>query len=249
MLEFTDQEKTLIREKIIRGTTMRDMFSEEFMNNVRLDIEIDSSEEARNIFNYYSESYSSEKAVEELVNLVSFLTALESNGLVNKFFQPATAFLDYDTTERIIIGNSESEKRSRFIPPIGSQEGVVLYLYDNLDKKFKATQKLKVLVQNDFISNEERQHQESVSQTKLSNIISFISLAVSTVAIVSAFTSSNDNVLELRMLEIEATGKTLRAIHAKDSIELVRLVSTTQKLKQMIDSLRITQKSRIEKKP
>lgn len=237
MQEFGPFEQDIITHKLIPGSTLREMLSKDFNDNSRLEIQVDTSEE-HHVFSFYSDSYDAQLAVEELVNIVDLLSTLEENGLIRKYFKAATNMDDFDVTERIEIGNSKSDKRARFVLPVAASEGVVLYLYKNLDKTYKATQKLRSIVANNFESIEVRHHKQLVGLTRMANLISFLSAGAAVAALIISLLPANVDSINLKIESIERQVTKLNNSIAADSANGLSNERELQRLKNRMDSIR-----------
>jgi hypothetical protein len=206
MRKYSIYEQRIIREKLLVGSTLRQMFSQEFIQNARLEIIIDSENE-NHIFQYFSDSHNANRAVEELVNLVKLIESLERDGLVRKYFKPTPSLYEFDEVDSLEIGAAQSRTSQKFILPIDSEAEVVLFLYSNLDKTFKATQELRAIVGGNFESPEDKQHDEAIRQTRTANRIALLSLFAACIAIcISTFQNPDEELREqIKRHEINLT--------------------------------------------
>jgi hypothetical protein len=192
MRKYSIYEQRIIREKLLEGSTLRQMFSPEFVQNARLEIMLDSEHE-NHIFKYFSDSFNVNRAVEELVNLVNLVKLLERDGLIRKYFRPSTSLYDFDDVDSIEIGESQSKTSLKFILPVGSEADLVSYLYSNLDKNFRATQELRSMVGANFESPEEKRHDDAIRQSKTANKIALLSAVAAFIAMALSIFGGSDN--------------------------------------------------------
>ncbi len=237
MQEFGLYEQKIIIEKLLNGASLREMFSERFTEDSRLIIQIDTTDE-HHIFSFYSDILSAAEAVEELINLVDLISTLEENRLVRKYFKAATSMSDFDVDETIEIGASKSEKQSKFILPSGLAQDIVLFLHKNIDKTFKATQKLRAVVANNFEPLEVRQHKQVVGLTRTANVIAFLSAGAAMAAlIISLLPSTEGESTERALKSLEKVTNQLEQQVSKESIANELINKDVEYTRLRVDSL------------
>lgn len=227
MQEFSPLEQRIIKEKLLIGSTLREMFSTKFMQDSKLEIEVDTTE-GHHIFKFYSDTYEANEAVEELINLIDLVSSLEKDRMIRKYFKAATSLTEFEDNETIEIGISKSDKRAKFILPSGAAEDVVPYLHKNLDKTFKATQRLRSIVANNFQSVEERQHRQIVGLTRTANLIAFFSAMAAILAVIYSLTPT---------AEIEILNERVDIIEAKLGEVQKRSIADSTFIKAIYESL------------
>src|SRR5258708_5119540 len=110
MREFSKKERWIISERLIEGRTLPGFFTDDFLANGKLMIQI--KPDGRHRLEFLSDTIDSRFANEELVDVVNLLAYLDEEGLVSKYPPAATTLRDFDEIQTISIGNSTSNKSS-----------------------------------------------------------------------------------------------------------------------------------------
>jgi hypothetical protein len=238
MREFSDKEQQVIRDRLITGTTLPGLFSERFLQNGKLMIQINASGHHR--FEFFSDSIPSREANEELVDIINILKYLDGEGLITKYPPAATTLRDFDEDQQISIGNSDSKKSETFLL-IRQSKSLVEFLQENDNYFFQANEPLRILVANNFRTLQERQFERTISTTLRGQWISIGIAGITLIATLIINISNwqrNDRSsksFELKMRDLEDR---LKDGEIQDSLARVEDAKQILGLKNQMDSLK-----------
>lgn len=162
MRELSLKEQQIIRDQLIPGTTLTELFSGRFNGDGKIEIQIHEDGDYR--FDFYSQTFSETAANIEVVDVINLLKYLEAEGLITKYPPAATTMVEFEVGTPIVMGSSNSQKAVKFLM-ITQSASLVKYLKKNAGFVFQANEPLRVLAGNNFRSLQERQFERTISTT------------------------------------------------------------------------------------
>ena len=239
MRDFSSGEIRIIRDRLINGCPLRDMFSTSFTNDAKLVIAI--NENGSHLFKFCSDNYSSDSALEEIVNTVNLLSFLQSEGLIYKYPPSATVLTDFDKIKTITIGNSTSTHEMPFLL-MQDANYLVDFLCDNWEYRFVASEPLKSLSSHNFKSAEDRRLDQNTFLTRIGLFIALGTSVISTVVTCHQNSKSFDDLNSKMDATLERVKLLNDRIHS-DSVNIHALNEIGTTLGKKIDSLEAKTKS------
>jgi len=195
MREFSQFERNIIKNHLLKGARLPGMLSEEFRKSARLLIHYLKDGAIK--LEYRSDGYSRELATEEIVNIVELLGFLEKNGLIRKY-PPSATIQAFNDEAEISLGESEGSATEEFLLHQGSSH-IPKFIKQTQDYEFKATEPLRTLAEHNFKSEEDRRHEETMRNARTSNRIAiFVALTTLVVTAVLGYIQYESSYDDLR---------------------------------------------------
>ena len=183
MRDFSDYEKRVIKEKLIQGSGLSNMLDFKMKGQLLASINV-SGNIGHHMFTFRSNTYEGQLAVNELVDLFDLLTYLLKEGYIRKYPNAATTHRDGEVSPVISLGDANSGRESTFLLNINSRElGDFIKVHENYN--FKATAALKAHAEGNFITQEEKRHNQIIIKARNANRITVV-LAIVTILIGAA---------------------------------------------------------------
>jgi hypothetical protein len=237
MREFSPKEQELIRTKLVPGSTLADLFSEDVKKDAKIILTIDPQEDHR--FDFYSDKMSAADGNEELVNLISLLKYLDKEGLIIKYPPEASTLRDFEAVEQISFGDFEGKKVTKFVLPANAAY-VAKFIRNNDNFTFKANAPLRLLVSNDFKTEQQRQFESNQRNTRIGQWIS-IGIAIATMSVTIIISnrnwSRNDKSVSEFRAEVQLQQERFKSARVLDSLVRFQLKNELSLVRGKVDSL------------
>ncbi|MEK6782173.1 MAG: hypothetical protein AABY93_10725 [Bacteroidota bacterium] len=248
MREFSEYEKKVINEKLIKGSDFSGLLSDDLYKKSKVIIRINFNGSGKHKIEYRSDSYDAQLAIDEIVDLYHLLNFLLETKLIRKYPPAANTNRDHKTSPTISLGISESREIKNFSLESGSSNlGEFIMQHENY--KFKATEPLRFFAANNFESSEDRKHRDNLKhirkQLNVTLIVAIAGFIITGFIGYVQYKKSYDELFYengIMRSKIEVLETKLR----NDSLNHTVINQRTMKLKRELDSTKTSIQNQIE---